>query len=429
MSCLLNPFMLAPAGTPYRYWRLTAADVSWGTSPSSHSWSLWDLELFEAPDTTGADLTTGATASTNSGGAGSEGPERAIDGNLATSWTTATAVGWGAYIQVDLGVARVVRSLSLTARDLSLSGLAALPKSITLAGSADGSAWTTVATLTTAPTHNVRQVYSNIMAGATVAAAVSGPLDLSNGAQTLLVPAAGVSVITVPMLIGAGGEGTYHLANTSGGRGAALACTVPVSPGDRVTFVAGTRGTNEALAVRYGGGGASQTTAGWGGGCSYVLVNGDLRAVAGGGGGGSGFAGQHGGSASTHGYQGGGGGVQSTAANGVAGGGGSNAGGGAGAGSGGNPGAFLWGGAGGTNAAGGGGGKYGGGGGGNNGSTAGAGGGGSSDIISPATGTIYGLANLHPQWDGDSGWPGYDPFADHSNQRTPGGHGRIKASW
>jgi hypothetical protein len=88
----------------------------------------------------GTNLCVGATASA-SGAYGSQSANLAIDGNPATYWESAID-GAPSWLKVDLGVARVVRSMVIKSTALANE----IPRDFTLQGSNDDSTWTVIET-------------------------------------------------------------------------------------------------------------------------------------------------------------------------------------------------------------------------------------------------------------------------------------------
>ena len=140
-----------------------------------------------------------------------------------------------------------------------------------------------------------------IVCAAVVSAAparAAGPVTVTFGAvgtHTWTVPAA----VTSLQLSLAGGEGGTAPVNPApGGRGATVAATVAVTPGDTVDVVVAGAGSSDGTGGVGGGGRGGSDDAAGGGGASRITVAGTLVAVAAGGGGGTRFSGSGGDSGS-----------------------------------------------------------------------------------------------------------------------------------
>lgn len=114
----------------YRYYRLVFLDATYTT--------INEISMHTAADGSGANLLSGATASSN-GSYSTYTPDLAIDGNSSTFWESATSSS-GNWIAFDLGSAQVVASLKTT----STTYPAEVPRNFYFQVSLDGSSWTTV---------------------------------------------------------------------------------------------------------------------------------------------------------------------------------------------------------------------------------------------------------------------------------------------
>lgn len=91
----------------YRYYRISITD----TSVSSY-WRINQIQMFSSNDGTGTNLATGGGVTASASSTYSvHAASRAIDADLATFWSANP--GSGAWFQVDLGSAAVIRSLRI----------------------------------------------------------------------------------------------------------------------------------------------------------------------------------------------------------------------------------------------------------------------------------------------------------------------------
>ena len=140
-----------------------------------------------------------------------------------------------------------------------------------------------------------------IVSAAVVLAAparAAGPVTVTFGAvgtHTWTVP---VGVTSLQLSLAGGEGGTAPVNPAAGGRGATVAATVAVTPGDIVDVVVAGAGSSAGTGGFGGGGSGGSDDAAGGGGASRVTVAGTLVAVAAGGGGGARFSGSGGDSGS-----------------------------------------------------------------------------------------------------------------------------------
>lgn len=114
----------------YRYYRLVFLDTTYT--------AINEISMHAAADGSGANLLSGATASSN-GSFSPSTPSMAIDGNTSTFWESATSTP-GNWIAFDLGSAQTVASLKTT----STAYPGEVPRNFYFQVSLDGSSWTTI---------------------------------------------------------------------------------------------------------------------------------------------------------------------------------------------------------------------------------------------------------------------------------------------
>lgn len=125
--------------TAYRYYRLV---FSKNSVDDNRYYTVNEWELYEQVGATGTNLCIGATASA-SGNYGPQVASLAIDSNPTTYWESSLE-GAPSWLKVNLGTARVVRSMVIK----STTYVAEIPRDFTLQGSNDNSTWTVIETYT-----------------------------------------------------------------------------------------------------------------------------------------------------------------------------------------------------------------------------------------------------------------------------------------
>lgn len=125
--------------TAYRYYRLV---FSKNSANNNRYYTVNEFALYGQIGAAGTNLCIGATASA-SGNYGSQVAKLAIDGNPTTYWESSLD-GEPSWLKVDLGVARVVRSMVIK----STAFAEEIPRDFTLQGSNDNSTWTVIETYT-----------------------------------------------------------------------------------------------------------------------------------------------------------------------------------------------------------------------------------------------------------------------------------------
>lgn len=154
----------------YRYIRLEAAGPSHNAGAGSHVQVMVEAEMFDAPDATGTDLTTGLGASCSATGYYSSGgddrpPSKAVDNNTSgpsDSWTTPIPSTSIQYWGIEFPAPTIVRSMRIMY--FADGGGMYAPTSLLVRGSQDNGTYFTIATITPAngTTAGVWQTFTNL---------------------------------------------------------------------------------------------------------------------------------------------------------------------------------------------------------------------------------------------------------------------------
>lgn len=150
MLALTQGLMSTDAGGPLLRWRVFVAATR---TTDGFFCTMAELQLRLVPG--GAQQATGGTAVAGSFFAGAGEPANAFDGNSATFWATAGSAGpdWLGYI---LPSALEIRAVLIQAGD-NAARAARAPRDFQVQRSTDGSAWTTVHTVTDTPAWGVSE--------------------------------------------------------------------------------------------------------------------------------------------------------------------------------------------------------------------------------------------------------------------------------